>query len=382
MIAECPLSVRQSMARAGVVFRLALVFASVTVLWGCRKVTPVVPQYFVQIDVLIPLHPAYSQIVFQDKTTTAITASAETFAMPQPIATKPLPERFDVGVLVPPSMAREREQRIASDARRYLALLEGSLARRNEEIFEREQRVGRKQAAIEIEVERLKREQILREQYERERTALERQRQPLEVRGVVLRRQERVWVGMMRSDAALQLNQVKNRIAAFDKQLEDTDIRKIPALIAKGMSDFKKDREADLMRRLENRKKRLEEETANRIAREQLRLDNELESIPELHEAVLSASAPADKPLPPLETSSTVPFTAAKPNLRAALSQAQTQQNMSRIKWIAVLRADTEKAVLQIAVRDGWKLVQQGTPNASNYTAQAADALKSQWKRE
>jgi len=370
------------MARAGVVFRLALVFASVTVLWGCRKVTPVVPQHFVQIDVLIPLHPAYSQIVFQDKTTTAITASAETFAMPQPIATKPLPERFDVGVLVPPSMAREREQRIASDARRYLALLEGSLARRNEEIFEREQRVGRKQAAIEIEVERLKREQILREQYERERTALERQRQPLEVRGVVLRRQERVWVGMMRSDAALQLNQVKNRIAAFDKQLEDTDIRKIPALIAKGMSDFKKDREADLMRRLENRKKRLEEETANRIAREQLRLDNELESIPELHEAVLSASAPADKPLPPLETSSTVPFTAAKPNLRAALSQAQTQQNMSRIKWIAVLRADTEKAVLQIAVRDGWKLVQQGTPNASNYTAQAADALKSQWKRE
>ena len=343
---------------------------------------PVVPQHFVRIDTLIPLHPASSQIAFQDKTTAAIIASAETLTTPQPAARKPLPERFAVGVLVPPSMAREREQRIASDARRYLALLEDSLTRRNEEILEREQRVSNRQTALEIEAEQFQREQELRAQYERERTELKRQRLQMELRQVVLRSQERAFIGMMRSDATLQLNQAKNRIAALDVQLEQKDTRKIPVFVAATMSKFKQDRETELMRRLANRKKRLKEETANRVAREQLRLDTESESIPELQTSVLASAAPADKPLPPLETSSAAPFAATKPNLRIALSQAQTEQSTLRTKWLAVLRADTEKAVAQIAVREGWKLVRQGTSNATDYTAKAADALKAQWKRD
>ena len=362
--------------------RLALVLSVGAGTHGCRNLTPATPQHFVQIDALLPLHPAYSQADLQNKTAAGIVQSAETLALPQPISDKPLPASFSAGVLVPPSMAQEREQRIAADSRRYLALLEDSLVRRNGEILEREERAGNKQIGIEREAERLQREQTLREQYTQQRAKIKRDRLRLEFRREALRSQQRVFNGTMRNDATLQLNQVRGSITALDNQLKQKNLGDIPGIVAAGLGDFESVRQGELKRRLENRRKRLEREVTDRIAREELRLASESESVPELIASVLPDSTLSDKPLPPLGTGSASAFASVKPELRAALSQTQTEQKPFREKFLAVLRADTQKAVEQVALREGWKLVAPGTTDASDYTAHAADALKAQWKRE
>ncbi len=369
-------------AGANHALRLVLVMTLGTIFVGCRKTVTAVPQHFVQIEALLPLHPAYAQAALHDRTAAEIVQSAETIATPQPIPAKPLPASFSAGVLIPPSMAREREQRIAVDSRRYLALLEDSLTRRNGEILEREERAGKKQIAVEIEAERLKHEQTLREQYAHERADIERKRLTFEFRREALRSQERVYNGMMKADAVLQLNQVNGNITAFNNKLKQIEIAvaDIPGTAASELISLVNQREAELKSRLQNRRNRLKQEVEDRKDREQLRLDSESESIPELTASVLPTSAPSDKPLPPLDAASSAALAAVKPNLRAALTQAQAEQKPSREKFLAVLRADTQKAVEQIALREGWTLVPPGTLNASDYTAHAADALKDQWK--
>jgi hypothetical protein len=347
---------------------------------GCGKILPAAKQHSVQMDRLVPLHPAYSQIAMQREIVGGVERQAGALSLPKPQAQTPLPPAFAAGELIPPNLASEREERVALDSRRYLALLEDSLTRRNAGILEREERAGRKQIEVEVEAERTKREQALREQYAQERAAIQSEKRPLEFRRVALESQRVAFTGMTKSDANLQLGTVTQRIAALDKRLQDRDDRAVPAIVADRLKPFIAKQNEELAHRLQNRRRRLEDEVEGRLKRERLRLASEADAIPDLRASVMPPSTPSDRPIAPVVAAGSEAYTQTKPRLDTAIVQAQSEQNAERLRLLSVLRADTQKAVEQVAVREGWKLVPVGTRGATDITAHAADALREQWK--
>src|SRR5437762_2713192 len=119
-------------ARGGEAARFARLLAFFTigsvVIAGCRSTGGPLPapRYYVRLDSLLTLHPAWSQVTALDQQTAQF-SSAQQQAATLRYATAPLPQPFAPPETVPANLAKEREKRVKEDARRYIVNLERSL---------------------------------------------------------------------------------------------------------------------------------------------------------------------------------------------------------------------------------------------------------------
>ena len=134
------------------------------------------------------------------------------------------------------------------------------------------------------------------------------------------------------------------------------------------VSDFKIQRSvelaAELQDQLDNRSRQLE---------------NAGRSITTFGANLPATPKPAAVPVPPPPDLQAAQQT-AQAQITTALAQQKTAGGRQREQILAVIRADTEQAVQQIAARENWKLVPPGTPGATDATSDAAKSLREQWK--
>jgi hypothetical protein len=71
----------------------------------------------------------------------------------------------------------------------------------------------------------------------------------------------------------------------------------------------------------------------------------------------------------------------AQAQVAAALARKRLDWQTQEAKLIAVITIDTQQAVAQIARRQRWTLVPQGSPRASDATESVAQALRAQWQQ-
>ena len=108
-------------------------------------------------------------------------------------------------------------------------------------------------------------------------------------------------------------------------------------------------------------------------------LDNAGRSITTFGANLPATLKPAAVPVPPPPDLRAAQQT-AQAQITAALARQKTAGSRQREQILALIRADTEQALQQIAARENWKLVPAGTPGATDATNDAAKALREQWQ--
>lgn len=357
-----------------------LTIAGLGLLPGCRKPALPLARRFVRIDALLPLHPAWAQVVSLQRAEAAFAAAPREAATLQ-WAGSTMPQPFTPPVIVPQSLARERQNRIAEETSAYLSQVADFVRRRNQARIEREERAGRKQVDAQIAQEAATREEALRAANQIHARDLSRQLRALGFRDAALRSQIRVFTDQPLRDATLQHQTVRAQMDALTLQRDALLAYDPTEQVANEMEPKRQQLYADLHARLQKQLAALNQAGEDRLARARARLEKDMAPV----SAASAPPAALKTPLRPL-TLASLPETSsalhgAKMQVNAALARRLADWEAQRQRLIAVIRTDTAKAVEQVARRRHWALAPEGTPGATDATGEAAKALRIQWQQ-
>ncbi|MCS6777436.1 MAG: hypothetical protein RMJ43_09265 [Chloroherpetonaceae bacterium] len=343
---------------------------------GCRKTQPPAPRYAVRMQDLLPLHPLWARsVILQESPAEQENRASQ--RLPGHVF-YPLPPPFPEPGPLPPDLTQERQRRLETDARRYVQQLEEFLRQRANDALARLERAERK--AIEARLTDARERRIAAETEENRKQAqrLIGEITRLRIRRIAFESQVRTFKGQPRSDAQKQLGILDARIAA----LEAERARMLDDVRPRIFQEIEQQRDQllnELAERMRARRAAEERAIAEALssARERLRFEAEAFTPLRLPEQ--------DTPHPQAMAQLREPATRIAESTRDAL---QTAQHNSRAAWEAhrqrlraVIRADTEKTVQQIAQHEGWIPVPPGTPGAPDRTEQVAQAIRRIWRQ-
>ena len=362
--------------------RLAFVFIAWILAAGCRQApTLLSARHYVRLSALLPLHPNWAQIVsLQRKEAAFATASAQAARLQW--AASPLPGPFSPPKTLPLNLIRERQARLREDTDHYIAQLGTYLHDRNAAQITREERAGQKQVEAQITQEAAAREEQLRAGNAIKAAVIARRIGRLGFRDVALRAQMRVLTDRPLVDARLQERQVHTEIDSLTAQREALLTADVSAQVAREIQPRREQLLTDLRARMQKQLDALNTSMTQRMQRVKARLEALAGSVP----AESGIAPPTGKAPPAPLTVSTWPQTVravrtAQAQVGAALTQRRADWQTQRARLMAVITKDTQEAVMQIARRQGWTLVPQGSLRATDATDAVAQALRTQWQQ-
>lgn len=361
--------------------RLALASLWVAcVLVGCSPGPLVLlPKRYVRMESLLPLHPAWAQVVSLDRIARQI-RSAPPPAFPfTPLP--PAPQTFAPPPAEPPGLAAQRQERIRADALRYERQLERALTDSDRLLFNRQERTERKQVQQQLAQERAKRLAGLQTEALHQTRDIARQITRLQFRIVALKSQLNVYTDQPLQDAQIQYRQALAQVAALRQQRRDV-LAGVAPEVERQVSALQPQLEAASQQRLQQFQAAQAASRAQKIARERQNLETAVTPLP------ATLTTPPPLPSDTRETPLALPTSAdAAQSLQAGAAQVQgalarqaTQWALERGRLLNTIRSDTAQAVQQIARRQGWQLVAPQTRGASDATAAVIPALAAQWR--
>ncbi len=360
-------------------------------LTGCRDAAPPLPttHQYVRLDALLPLHPAWAQVLALDAAQARFPAAqvqASTLGYPL----TPLPEVFAPPITVPPSLAGERDKRVQEDALHYVQQTEQALTAKNIDIVQRFERNEQRQTEALYRRALAERELKLSTANEKEADQLEGRINTLGFRQVALRTQIDAYTSRLNQDprnpvvqdAVRQEALVSEQMNALQDQRKAVLARDVRALAVEQMAAQRKQLEAESAARLQARKLELAESVRQQVDQARARLKNDIKPIPPLASAPLPPVEPNATPLPlPLAPNAVGAIGQAQAALSAAMRQEQQAWQAQREALLTAIRADTTQAVAQIARKEGWNMIPAGHAG-KDVTAQAAGVLRAQWRQD
>lgn len=342
---------------------------------GCRRpaVLPAAPRY-VRIETLLPLHPAWAQTQALERITAGLSPANRVITD----ASLPLPTPYPFQSTTPKNLADERKKRIKDDSEQYLNQLATFLFADNAQRWNRETRARQRQADAQYRRELAAKVTALAGLAAVKRAGLNAQINRLGYTAVAYESQGRIFIGQSQRDAKANLLRVNNQIEELTRQRDAipsdfrpeavTQMQTRRMALNKTVLDFRdqraKELAAELQDQLDNRSRQLE--SASR-------------SITTFGANLPVTPKPAAVPIPPPPDFQAAQQ-AGQAQITAALTRQKTANAAQREQLLAVIRADTEQALQQIAARENWKLVAVGTRGADDATSDAAKALREQWK--
>jgi hypothetical protein len=333
----------------------------------------------VRVDALLPLHPSWEQIKSLDRELAQM-KSAPNQAGEMRFEPHPALPVFVPRTVTPANQAVERAAQIEKDAARYLASLQKSLASANQSIMSIERR--REQRRIDAAVaERLAdAAKKVRDENEVKLFAIAQRIKALALRDIVVRSRIQDLAQARSTDLKpLRDSQTEHTaiLAELDRlKAENRAIltQDIAAAAARRRDVFLREEQAKSRERLAKRDEELKAEAQDKIAAA-MRKQRDT-TIPPATDRNLPAPDPRTAPLPiPVETA----YVSSAAPVRSALDRQSAVWQAQRATLIDEIRADTKKAVKQVAARRGWKLEEHPTPGALDGTDEAADELRTQW---
>ena len=373
-------------ARNGLLFTLCLCLISMTSV-GCRPPAPApVKRRYVQLQSLLPLHPAWRQLMMLREESTrfgAVQMRPDRVSLDLPA----LPSNFNPPQSVPPNRVNERQQRLAEEAIRRVARDAAQISATNEAKFRLEARAARAEMNADYKRKLGDRIAAIRQERETEAAALQKRINQLGFRVVALQTQVNAYgdqASQARDDALLQRDRLSAEVAALDAQrLQKLDSKSMLADATAAMAPELKQMTQATEDHLAARRKQLDQEAADRIALFRERLAQRRDPIRAL------GSIP---PPPQYLHEAPLPFPARRETLQAiqnAQALVASEAGHRRADWqaqqerlLALIRSDTQQAVDQVARQQGWTLTAEGAPGASDATASVAAALRAQWRSD
>ena len=348
---------------------------------GCRQPEIALKgRQSVQMDALLPLHPAWAQVESLDKIRAQFAARQPPGGVVAPDL-PPLPPAFTPPKETVAAAPEQRLQRAQASTEQYLKQLAEILRLQDEAYLARQARRQAQAVQATYAKELSAREAAIRAERLRQASELDRQITRLQFREVAFQTQLRVYKGQAKADAQLQADALLAQIDALGKQGD-------ALLVASDISNLAL---ADMKPRLRELNlqadKEREQERVNRVARREAQLQQEksklafdADPLPPINATPLPAPDSRETPLvlpPGSQAGATFQAASASMGNRRARQEAEWQAQRERL--MAVIRADTAKAVAQIAKQQGWNLVSEGTPRAEDETKTIMPLLRQQW---
>ncbi len=355
-------------------FTLTCAFAT-----GCHKQQPARPEkHFVRFEALLTLHPAWAQVVSLDRDVAALAA-------PQPtpagitLNLPPLPHNFTPPESLPINLVQQRERRLQEDAERYVTHYRNLLQARNRQIYARYEQAQRVATNNEYRRELAAEEARIRQEQTAKAQSMQQQIDALGFREVALETQVKAYTGQPHEDALQQQHRVTADIAALSQRRTELLASIEPTALA-AMVERRKQLDAALQQNLAQRRQQLDQELASQVAREQARLQQAPPPIAAIGSVPTPPITPLQTPLPlPTRTETQVAMQQAQGQEQIVLASERATWQSQKEKLIAVIRADTAQAVIQIARKNGWQIVPAATPGATDVTQEVSAALRAQW---
>lgn len=377
----------QGEVAARIALRLALFVLSGFALGGCQHApAPLISRRFVRLEALLPLHPVWSQAISIEKAAARLPA-APLPLVPPSIARTVTPSPFVPVSPEPVNPVLTRHASLEQFASRYLAQRAANQRQRNRNILLRMDRTERRRIEEEVEAHRAEREAELTAERRSAWRKLESEIRALGFREVSLQSQVRALTDQPLIDARVQLEKVKSEIATRQTQQQALQ-ENVAQKVIQEMRDYRDALLNDLAARLQERERELEASAqkldasvTEQLSSEAERLQREAEAIPTIGTVPTAAASVGVMPLtlPPAPNLSAA-YGQAQSRVTAALAVQRNEYAARRAVVLAILRDDTRKAVAQIARKQGWKLVNEGTPGATDATEAIMPLLRAQWK--
>lgn len=362
--------------------RLALVslWGVMSLFVGCRPAPLLLtPKRYVRMESLLPLHPAWAQVLSLDRIARQMRVAAPPAFSFTPLP--PAPQAFAPPPAEPPGLAAQRQERIRADALRYERQLEQALTDSDRLLFNRQERTERKRVQQQMAQERAKRLDVLQTEALHQTRDISRQITRLQFRIVALKSQLNVYTDQPLQDAQIQYRQALAQVAALRQKLRDV-LADVEPEVERQLRALQPQLEAASQQRLQQFQEQQAADRAQKIARERQNLESAVTPLP------ATLTAPLPLPSDARETPLALPTSAdAARSLQRGAVQVQGAVARQAAQWererhllLDTIRNDTEQALKQIARKQGWQLVAPQTVGATDATAAVIPALTAQWR--
>jgi hypothetical protein len=340
------------------------------------------PHRYVRLDALLPLHPSWAQIRSLDREIarlkTAPAQSGEFHYQPHPGMPVIVPR-----AVTPANMAAQRAAQVDRDATRYVESLRKSLDEANQATMSLARRREQRRVEAAVAARLAEAGKNLRNENEVRSFAILQRLRDLTFKDIVVRSRIQDLAQAHSRDTRLlrdaQSEHAGNlaemeRLRTENRDLLAQDVSRITARLR---DKFYAEEEAQAKERLAKREEELGMEKLDKLTAAMRQQRNT--AIPAPVAPELPAVDPHATPLPlPIEPATTL--VTSRSHVQSALNVQAAVWQIQRTSLVDEIRADTRKAVQQVALRRGWKLVEGPAPGAVDGTDEAADDLRQQWR--
>ena len=350
---------------------------------GCsRPPTLIAPHRYVRLDALLPLHPSWAQIQALDREVARLkTAPAQAGSFDyEPYPALPV---FVPRVSTSANAGAERAAQVDREAKRYIDSLSKSLDAVNQSLLgvERRREQRRVDAAVAARIADLKKQ--LQAENDLKLFAIQQELRKLTFRDIVVNsRIQDLAQAHTRDMRPLREAQAEHETILADigklntanSAIVDQDVVKEAG---RKRDAYYREEQAKSRQRLAKRAGELNADRQEKVAA--ALKQQRVTPIPPLASRELPPVDPHSTPLPlPAEAAISVQPAAAR--LMPALNKQAMLWETQRSNLVSEIRADTSKAVQQVALRRGWKLVPGPELGAEDGTSEAAEAVRGQWQ--
>ena len=356
---------------------LALICITGQVVGGCRReIVPLTSRRYVRLDALLPLHPAWSQITALENVQAGFSVPAREMTSGVPA----FPTAFPFTQTTPENLANERQKRIKADAAEYLKQWTAFLTADNAQRLEREVQARQRHDDALNRQDLVQKTAALKLDAAKTTGKLDHEIYLLGFLEVDYGSQGRAFIGDSRRNAIANAAKTRDRITALKKQRDALSQQDFRAAASEQLQSVRAQRIADAASFRRRRESELAADLQGQVTNRQKQLAESSQAI-----GILGRNLPTQPPSqtgpPPAPPDMAAVSQIARAQADAAQGQQHTQEMIQRERLLAAIRLDTEKAVAQIAEREGWQMVPEGSPRAADATEAVAKSLRAQWQR-
>ncbi len=367
----------------------APILLAVWMLPGCRHETiaraGLAPGY-VDIAKLVREHPGWQEVLSLDKMMAQ--SSQPVFRRAQPLlglpAIRPSSPLVEKNAFRDRAAGREKDliARVTEAAHDRIGKLQNTLRRRTERAVEREQRRGAALVAQDIQTEEVRLREIERRAVAGSVRVEHVNLRDLHLKEIALQSRFDAYApfpGTIRDETAQKLKQTRDDIAGIEARLSEIEQREAQKR-DQALIDFKKQRTADEVKRMDEFRKSREQEIARTVSESQQIVDFELGTLSPLQVPDRTNAAPVPElTLPPPSAFASNPASTPARRPAEALSSIGALKEQRR-RLIDFLRSDVERRVARIATERKWRIVfSKSQESGPDRTREVAEILRTEW---
>ena len=365
--------------------KISLTLAMAGLLWGAGCSNPtlqVSPHRFVRIEALVPLHPSYEQVRSLDREVARLKTA------PSISGQFSYSDHPGIALLKPRStpsanLATQRAAQIDLDERRYLDSLRKSLTNSNQSVLTAYRRREQRRVELAVNVHMAEAAKALQDVNDVKLFAIRERIRTLSLRDIVVKSQIQD-LAQARTADITPLRSAQNEHTAILHDVgilktEDAAIRAqdINLEVRRTRDSFYKEELTRSKEIVAKREEELRAETRDRVAAAQR--EQRLSVIPVPEQPSLPPIDPRSAPLQtPVGTK--LEFSAGAIQVQPVVVRQSRIWEAQRAALMAEIRADTIRAVQQVALQRGWRLELSQQNGAIDGTSEAADDLRTQWR--